>query len=55
VLPAAGKYLDTELILEQADLFADTRLGREKALGSCGDIKVVVGHFPDVAQLLKLH
>ncbi|MNZ48633.1 hypothetical protein D3C78_663810 [compost metagenome] len=55
VLAAAGKDFNTQLILEQADLLADTWLGGIQALRRRGDVEVMVRHFPDVAQLLKLH
>jgi hypothetical protein len=55
VLSAAGKDLDAEFVFEETDLFADSRLGREQALRGCGDIQLMVGDFPDVAELLELH
>ncbi|MNG99284.1 hypothetical protein D3C79_584490 [compost metagenome] len=55
VLAAAGKDFNTQFILEQADLLADTWLGGIQALRRRGDVEVMVRHFPDVAQLLKLH
>ncbi|MNT58745.1 hypothetical protein D3C72_1962040 [compost metagenome] len=55
VLAATGKNLDAQFVFQQADLFADARLRGVKALGCSGNVEVVVRHFPDVAQLLKLH
>ncbi|MCY1177146.1 hypothetical protein D9M73_174430 [compost metagenome] len=55
VLAAAGKDFDAQFIFQQTDLFADARLRGVKALGCSGNVEVVVRHFPDVAQLLKLH
>ncbi|MNM61788.1 hypothetical protein D3C81_730960 [compost metagenome] len=55
VLAAAGEHFDAQLVFEQADLLTDARLGRIQALRCRGDVEVVVRHFPDVAQLLKLH
>ncbi|MNZ39681.1 hypothetical protein D3C78_571790 [compost metagenome] len=55
VLAAAGEHFNAQFVLEQADLLADARLGRIQTLRCRGDVEVVVRHFPDVAQLLKLH
>ncbi|MNO52119.1 hypothetical protein D3C76_425330 [compost metagenome] len=55
VFAAAGKHFDAEFVFQQADLFTDARLRGVKALGCSGNVEVVVRHFPDVAQLLKLH
>ena len=55
VLAAAGEDFDAQFVLEQADLFADTGLGGVQALRRRGNVEVMVRHFPDVAQLLKLH
>jgi hypothetical protein len=55
VLAAAGEDLHAELVLEQADLLADARLRGEQALSGGRYVEVVVGDFPDVAELLELH
>jgi hypothetical protein len=55
VLAAAGEHFDAKFVFQQADLFTDARLRGVKALGGSGNVEVVVRHFPDVAQLLKLH
>jgi len=55
VLAAAREHFDAQLVFEQADLLADTGLRGVKALSGSGNVEVVVRHFPDVAQLLKLH
>jgi hypothetical protein len=55
MLAAAGKDLDPQFVFEQTDLLADAGLRGVKALSRRGDVEVMVRHFPDVAQLLKLH
>ena len=55
MLAAAGKDLDPQLVLEQADLLGDARLRGKQALSGGGDIEIMAGHFPDIAQLLQLH
>ncbi|MNG98126.1 hypothetical protein D3C79_572570 [compost metagenome] len=55
VLAATRKDFNTQFIFEQADLLADPRLRGIQTLRRRGDVEVVVRHFPDVAQLLKLH
>jgi len=55
VLSAAGKNLDTEFIFEQSDLLADAGLGGKEALGSRGNVQIVVRDFPDVPELLQFH
>ena len=55
VFAAACEDFDAQLVFEQADLLADTRLRGIEALSGSGNVEVVVRHFPDVAQLLKLH
>ena len=49
MLAAAGKDFDAEFILKHANLFADSRLGREKGRGSGRYIQIMAGHFPNVA------
>ena len=55
VFAAAGEDLDAQLVLQQANLLADARLGGIEALSRRRDVQIVMRHFPDVAQLLKLH
>ncbi len=55
MLATAGEHLDAEFILQQANLLADAGLRGEQTLGSCRNVEVMVRHFPDVTQLLKLH
>ena len=55
VFAAAGENLHAQFILQQADLLADAGLRGVQALGGRRHIEIVVRHFPDVAQLLKLH
>ena len=55
VFPGTGEYLNAEFVFEQANLFGDARLGGKQALRCGRDIEIVVGDFPDVAQLLQLH
>ncbi len=55
VLAAAGEDFNPQFILKQADLLADPRLRGVQTLRRRGDVEVMVRHFPDVAQLLKLH
>jgi hypothetical protein len=55
MLAATREDLYAEFILKQTNLFADARLGGEQALGGRRNIEVMVRHFPDVTQLLKLH
>ncbi|MOA04376.1 hypothetical protein D3C78_1239250 [compost metagenome] len=55
VLAAACEDLDAQFVFQQTDLLADARLRGVQALGGSGNVEVVVRHFPDVAQLLKLH
>ena len=43
VLAAAGEDLDSELIFQQPDLFADPRLAGVQALGRRGDVESAVG------------
>jgi hypothetical protein len=55
MLSPARKDFDPELVFEQPDLLADTRLRGEEDLRSGRHIQIVMGDFPDVAQLLQLH
>ncbi|MNZ74639.1 hypothetical protein D3C78_930920 [compost metagenome] len=55
MLAAAGEHFNAQFVLKQADLLTDTRLGGVQTLRCRRDVEVVVRHFPDVAQLLKLH
>ncbi|MNN35010.1 hypothetical protein D3C81_1488460 [compost metagenome] len=55
VLAAAGEHLDAQLVLEQADLLADPWLRGVEALRRGRNVQVMMRHFPDVTQLLKLH
>ena len=55
VFATAGKDFHPKLILQQANLLADTGLRGIQALCGCGHIEVVVGHLPDIAQLLQFH
>ena len=55
LLALAGKDLDAEFVFQQANLLADARLGGEQAFSRLGNVQAVLGHFPNVAQLLELH
>lgn len=55
VLAAAGEDLHPQLILQQADLLGDPRLGGVEALGRGRNVEVMASDFPDVTQLLQLH
>src|SRR5690606_9908345 len=55
VLAAAGEHFNAKFVLEHADLLADAGLRGIQRLRGGGDIEIVAGHFPDVAELLELH
>ena len=55
VLAAAREDFDTQLVLQQTNLFADTGLRSKQALRRGRYVEIVVSNFPDVAQLLEFH
>ena len=52
VFAAASKYFQSQFVLQKADLFGNTGLRGEKALGRCRHIEVMMSDLPDVTQLL---
>ncbi len=52
VLTAARKNFHAQLVFQQANLLADTRLRCEETLCSRGHIEIVMRDLPDVPKLL---
>ena len=55
MLTVADKNFHAELIFKEPYLFAYAGLRGKERLRRRGDVKVVIGDLPDIAELLKLH